>query len=144
MRKGLKGDQCWEIKTKRQLPELETSSMSLPSRISSSFWAADTEQFTPGGGGEVWNSSGKRTDTSLLSDSSISKLKETHTLRQENLWLCAGSGERKTTVDKWWYWNKRWICQTTNLKKKGEKNPKRFSWFCRHRLSTNTAAVLTS
>lgn len=31
----------------KQLPEFDTSSMSLPSRISSSFWAADTAQFTP-------------------------------------------------------------------------------------------------
>lgn len=33
-----------------KLPELDTSSMSLPSRISSSFWAADMAQFTPGQG----------------------------------------------------------------------------------------------
>lgn len=29
------------------IPELETNSMSLPSRISSSFWPADRAQFTP-------------------------------------------------------------------------------------------------
>lgn len=32
---------------KTSVPEFDTSSMSLPSRISSSFWAAETAQFTP-------------------------------------------------------------------------------------------------
>lgn len=34
---------------KERLPEFDTNSMSFPSRISSSFWAVDTAQFTPEG-----------------------------------------------------------------------------------------------
>lgn len=50
--------------------------------------------------------------------------------------MCRIRGKKK----KWWYFNKKWIYRDNNFLKKGRKE--QFSWFCHHRLSTNTAAVL--